>query len=162
MKFKEDKVNVTVARTMSVGLFVIVVAMIALASSLSGQRTCCQGDRWLKWSEDVRATYVEGYSYGYTEGLGESCRRAAKNWPAQPKPGYEIEVRCLQDLPDFSKGPEALAKAVTEFYKRYPGDRDIRITEVLALLAQGLTLEQIHNHPFIGHESPRDKPSASK
>jgi len=53
---------------------------------------------------------------------------------------------------------ERVAKSITDFYKRYPEDRDVSIREVIEQLRKGLTLEQIHTYPFWRHQAPKAKP----
>jgi hypothetical protein len=120
---------------------VLAVWMLA-ASPLSAQRVCCQGDLWLKWNHSVRESYVWGYTEGYTKGNMDGCKQG----------------QCSQQQVDFSKGSDYLVRSITDFYTRYPKDRDIYIDEILDLLGKGLTLEEIHHHPFWRHKLPEPKP----
>jgi len=121
---------------------VVLTAWMLAASPLSAQRVCCQGDLWLKWNHSARESYVWGYTEGYTKGNMDSCKQG----------------QCSQQQVDFSKGSDYLVRSITDFYTRYPKDRDIYIDEILDLLGKGLTLEEIHNHPFWRHKLPEPKP----
>ncbi len=138
---------------------IILAVRILAASPLSAQRVCCQGDLWLKWKHSVRESYVWGYTEGYTKGNMDGCKQARKDSPSEIKSAHENEAghECSQQQPDFSKGSDYLVKSVTDFYIRYPKDRDIYIDEILDLLGKGLTLEQIHNYPFWRHHPPDKK-----
>lgn len=135
-----------------------VALSIIVAEPVSGQRECCEGDRWLKWKPAARETFVFGYALGYGEGHSNGCFQGTKGWPDRAKLDYENDPRrkCLEQQLDFSKGTDYFVKAITDFYTRYPGDRDIYINEVLEQLGKGLTLEQIHGYPFVRH-SPTTK-----
>jgi len=137
----------------------LVVWMLA-ASPLSGQRGWHQGDTWLKWNRDSRENFLFGYISGYSTAYGDVCRQVAAEPPEGGKSGYEnLPInKCLKGQLDFSKGSDYFVKNITDFYTRYPEDRDIYIYEVVEQLANGLTLEKIHNHPFWRHKPPQPKP----
>jgi hypothetical protein len=136
-------------------LFVTVIFLIFLASPLTGQRVCCEGDMWLRWNLHERQIFVAAYTLGYQTGIENGCEIGASSWPVQP--GHDLEGdrhrKCLATV-DFSKPSEDYVNLITGFYKRYPGDRDIYPQEVLEQIGKGLTIEQIHNHPFMRHVSP--------
>jgi hypothetical protein len=132
-----------------IGFAILAISTLA-ATSLSGQRAWHQGDTWMKWTRESRENFVFGYISGYSTAYGNVCRRMAIAPDVKPKPGSEnlpMNV-CLQGQLDFSKGTEYFVRNITDFYARYPGDRDIYINEVVEQLADNLTLEQIHNRPF--------------
>jgi hypothetical protein len=135
------------------GLFVV---FLCLGSPrLVAQRECCEGNRWLKWSESRREAFVDGFLIGYQNGYVGGCVNGTANVPPEAKPGTEAGAitKCGDEMPDFSSGTIKLVRAVTDFYQQYPGDRDIYIHEILEQLGKGLTLEQIHNHPFMRHHT---------
>jgi hypothetical protein len=121
---------------------VVLALCILVTNPLRAQRVCCQGELWLKWSHSARESYVWGYTEGYTKGNMNSCN----------------EGPCSQQQVDFSRGSTYFVKSITDFYIRYPKDRDIYIDEILDLLGKGLTLEEIHNHPFWRHKPPGANP----
>jgi hypothetical protein len=133
---------------------------ILAASPLLAQRVCCQGDLWLKWKHGARESYVWGFTEGYTKGQMDGCEQGRKYSRGDIKSSHEdaSEHSCPKEEHDFSKGSDYLVRAITDFYTRYPEDRDIYIDEILDLLGKGQTLEQIHNHPFWRHKPPQPKP----
>ena len=99
--------------------------------------------------------YIVGYSTGRWDGCGEIVKGAVKgNNPASENDPLH---RCRHQGPDFSKNTSYFVNALTEFYTHYPGDRELDIGEVLEQLGSGLTLEEVHNHPF-----PRHSPTTEK
>jgi hypothetical protein len=142
-------VTIRVKSELIIGLAIVALSALG-ATSLLGQRAWHQGDTWMKWSRESRENFVFGYTSGYSTAYGNVCRRMAIAPDVNVKPGHEnlpMNV-CLQGQLDFSKGTEYFVNNITEFYKQYPGDRDIYIYEVVEQLADNLSLEQIHNHPF--------------
>jgi hypothetical protein len=136
-----------------------IIVTVCIASPLSGQRMCCEGDMWLKWSELEKDLFVNGYVAGYVSGLGSGCRTGIGT--SSDQKGIENERRidtCSRDVADFYKGTPYLSKRITEFYIRYPEDRELDPNEILDLVGRGLTPEQIHHHPFPRHTEPLSKP----
>ncbi len=127
---------------------------VSLGGPLAAQRVCCQGDWWLGWSHDAREKYVLGYITAYTQAYGAACRKMDLEWPGPVKQGYENAPlnKCLAGQPDFSKGTDYFVNATTDFYTRYPHDRDIYPSEVLEQLGKGLSLQQIDKYPFMRHK----------
>jgi hypothetical protein len=118
-----------------------------------GQRLLREGDSWLQWRHDAREEYVYGFSAGYAGGYESACRVMDELWNG-PK-GLNAEndplKKCFERETSLSQSADYYADAVTKFYESYPGDRDIMIEEVLEQLAKGLTVEQVHAHPFWRH-----------
>ena len=150
----------TSTKRILVALILAAPLLLFSVRSLSGQRVCCQGDWWLKWTHDARETYVLGYTLGYSKGHGDGCQQGTKDWPAPVKGGIQNDPqrKCTKQEIDFSKGSDYFVKAITDFYKRYPEDRDIYPNEVLEQLGRGLTIEEVHNYPFWRHHPPSQKP----
>ncbi|HEY3929313.1 MAG TPA: hypothetical protein VGL89_13145 [Candidatus Koribacter sp.] len=107
---------------------------------------------WLKWNNDRRESYMWGYMIGYSHAYWDGCRQAMKALPGGAT-SESIERSCRSRQPDFSGGTTYWARQVTQFYKTYPNDRDIAIDGILDQLRNGLTLEQIHNYPFMRRRS---------
>jgi|BogFormECP03_OM2_1039629.scaffolds.fasta_scaffold05784_2 hypothetical protein len=131
------------------------------AGPLSGQHGGWPlGNAWLKWNHSEREKFVWGYTTAYSKGYGSACRQIALEWTGPVQPGYENAPlnKCLKGQLDFSKGSDTLIKSITDFYKRYPDDKDVSIEEILDLLGKGLSVEEVHNHPFEGHSSLSAKP----
>ena len=141
-------------------LFLLLMCVMSITGPLLGQRGWPEGDHWLKWNQDAREKYVWGYTTAYAKGYGTACRQVDLAWTGNVQPGYENAVlnKCMKEQLDFSKGSDYLIKSVTDFYRRYPKDRDISIGELLDLLGKGLAVEEIHNQRFQGHTPPGAKP----
>jgi hypothetical protein len=139
---------------------ILVAICIIHTVPVAGQRWWHQGDTWLKWKHDVREGYVFGYFVAYAAGHEDGCKQGGKNvfGGAKPASVSSNDQSCTQQDLDFSKGSEYFVKQISNFYTRYPGDREIDIGEVLPLLAKGLTLEEIHNHPFPRRRPPPSNP----
>lgn len=132
-------------------LMLTAVTLAVLAARVSrGQGNLHEGDIWLQWSQGAREAYVYGFSAGYGGGYESACRLMDKLWPG-PK-GVDADndplKKCVTKETSLSRSADYYADAVTGFYKRYPGDHDIDIDEVLELVAKGLTIDEIHRYPF--------------
>jgi hypothetical protein len=130
--------------------------LLLLMSPALGTRSCCEGEAWLAWSTREQNNYVLGYMLGYSRGFVEGCNAAAPSMATTNATGLENDPlrNCRHKVPDFSAGSERFVQSITEFYRRYPSDREIYITEVIDTLASGLSIEQIHAHKFSGHDAP--------
>jgi hypothetical protein len=137
-------------RTASLGLILCVVLLLTIALEvrpLAAQRQCCQGDVWLHFDNSSRERYVEGYALGYTRGHEKGCEDAAQRHNSS---GGDCGIQLL----DLSKDTQFYVKSLTTFYTRYPDARDIYMYEILELLGENLTLEEIYKHPFTRHRGP--------
>jgi hypothetical protein len=103
----------------------------------------------MKWNEEHREDYVRGYILGRAEGYSDACYRIAKYWPSPITLGDPKNPisKCLNDMPDFSRGPEYFSKQVTELYTMYPQDRILLITEILEALGSGKSIQDVHKNP---------------
>lgn len=128
-----------IAKRILFGFCIVIAALVFSAKPLLGQRAWHQGNMWLKWSHEARESYVLGFFEGSTADHGQSREQSSN-----PQ-GLEVDT-------------SQTVKSITDFYTRYPEDRDIYIREVIEQLRKGLTLEQIHNYPFWRHQSPKAKP----
>lgn len=125
-----------IARHVLFGCCIVLAVSVFSAKPLLGQRAWHQGDTWLKWSQAARESYVLGFLEGSTADHEQSR--------GQSSDPQILEVNTSQ-----------MVKSITDFYRRYPEDRDIYIREVIEQLRKGLTLEQIHNYPFWRHQASR-------
>jgi hypothetical protein len=128
---------------------VALIGLLGLVPTAAlAERTCCEGDAWLKWNQNRREAYVRGYIIGYTDGFVRACEEAASFAPRPTRPGFDnFPVnKCLDRKWNFSKGID-LSKDITAFYKRYPENRNLFFEEILEQLGQGKSLEYIHRNP---------------
>lgn len=112
-----------------------------------GTRTGQEGELWLKWSGEVRRTYVSAYLIGFTSGFGRGCEAGAKAVTPQPT-GLKDDPshNCLQATPAFPNS-DLLTDRVTQFYDRHPSDRDLYVTEVIQGISKGLSAEEMRSTP---------------
>jgi hypothetical protein len=119
------------------------------APTAAAERNCCEGDMWLKWSQQTRDAFIRGFLFGYTGGYLSGCENGTSQAPTRPQePGFESFPinKCLEERLDFSKN-QNLSQDVTKFYKSYPENRILFIQEVLELIGKGWSLEEIHRNP---------------
>jgi hypothetical protein len=135
-----------------VGVGILLLAAFYPKSS-AAQRICCPGDRWLEFDDSARQRYVEGYILGYTQGHEDGCEDSAKRHNVSSQDCGSASIQ-------FSKEITFYSGSLTTFYTRYPDARDLNFYEILQLLGQNLTLEEIHTHPFMRHDPP--SPSRNK
>jgi hypothetical protein len=130
--------------------FLVLLAMwCGGARTAAAERNCCEGDTWLKWSQQTRWAYIQAFTEGYASGYLTGCENGIDQVAARPQePGFENFPinKCLDKKLDFSKSSD-LSRDVTTFYKRYPENRIVFIQEVLELIGQGWSLEEIHKNP---------------
>ena len=133
------------------------ILLLCLSAPLFGERVCCEGEQWLRWSDDIRQTYVLAFTLGYSKGYVQGCDLGTRGMPPDSKPGIGNDPRqhCLHTGLDFSKGTDFFVKSITEFYERFPTDRDIYVEELIQCFASGLSVEEAHHHKF----PSRDKTS---
>ena len=139
----------------------LVVALILLSSALVlvlNSRTAkgesepqTPAELWLSWSSNAKEEYVWGYLSGFIEGKRAGCSfYADKILPYTPhKPVSPEELprqACLNALPDFVKPSKEYVDAITNYYTKYPNDRQAGMPRILLELASppGLTIDQIH------------------
>jgi hypothetical protein len=140
----------------------LVVALISLSSALvlvpnsrtakgqSGPQT--PAELWLSWSSDAKEEYVWGYLSGFLEGKRAGCSfyadKVTPSTPHKPVPPEELPRQaCLNALPDFTEPHfHAYVDAITNYYTKYPNDRQAGMSRILLESATppGLTIDQIH------------------
>jgi hypothetical protein len=130
-------------------LFVFITLLILCTPAIWAQRQCCEGDTWIKWTEEHREDYVRGYILGRAEGYSDACCRVADYWPSPVVLSDKNNpiTRCLKKMPDFSRGPSYFAEQVTQLYTIHPEDRILLTTEILEALGHGKSIQDIHEHP---------------
>ena len=141
---------------------VVMLFMCLTPTLLSGRHDCCDGHSWLKWKAERRDTYVGAYIEGYYEGYIHGCQEGTKGAPPPPPDGFDNQPinKCLDRKWNFAKGID-LSADVTEFYKRYPENRNMLIKVVLDELGKGRSLEEIHRTPPFPYQKPSKDAEAS-
>jgi hypothetical protein len=135
-------------RTLAASAFIILL-LLSAPCLLWPQRLCCEGDTWIKWTEEHREDFVRAYILGNSEGYSQACYKMASYWPSPVVVSNKNNPlsQCLKRMPDFSKGPEYFAKQITQLYTLHPEDRILLTTEILEALGKGKSLQDIHQHP---------------
>jgi len=122
---------------------------------LYAQRDASEAKSWLTWNSSQREAYVGAFIQGYYRGYAGGCQEGVRNSPPPIQPGVENFPinKCLDRKLNFTRGI-GLAKNVTTFYERYPGNRNLYIVEILGEIGKGKSLAEIHdNPPFPAHEA---------
>jgi hypothetical protein len=137
-----------------------ILLAVCLSTPLFGTRVCCEGEQWLRWTNDVRQTYVLAFSLGYSKGYVQGCDVGTRDVTAGSKPGLENDPtrNCRQKGLDFSRGTDYFVKSITDFYTRFPSDRDIYVEELIQCFARGLSVEEAHRQHFPSRDKPQPKP----
>jgi len=108
---------------------------------------------WLSWSHEARETYVWGYMDGFNRGGHKACYfHAEKITPYLPQKAVPVEdlpeVACNRALPQFTESAhfDVYVAAITEYYKKYPRDRQAGIGRLMEEMASppGLSVDKIH------------------
>jgi hypothetical protein len=135
----------TCAQRIIVLTAVLVVAVCSSGVMVTAATPCCEGTQWLRAAEDARTAYIDGYVEGRLRGFGQGCLTGTEGVKASsPGPDADPFHKCLSKNVTFSKTTMEYVKSITQFYEKYPEDRDMRVSEVLMDLSQGLDLDQIH------------------
>lgn len=104
---------------------------------------------WLSWTPEARVTYVSGFLSGFDRGKTAACYfyqenvRSHGSVPVEKLP----HGACMNSLPVF-RAPyfQTYVDALTEYYRKYPHDREAGASRLLLELASppNLTIQQIH------------------
>lgn len=107
---------------------------------------------WSSWSKEAREEYVWGYVSGFREGKRAACSFFEETiTPKMPHKAVLPEdlprAKCLNAVPDFTTPYlQAYVDAITQFYVKYPHDRQAGLPRLMLEMASppGLTVDQIH------------------
>src|ERR1700683_766359 len=99
-----------------------------LAGVAGGARAGHEGALWLKSTLEGRRNYAIGYVLGFSHGVQSACIEASKYFAKPTDPNVDPLKSCLARDIEVSD-TDKLAKSVTDFYRRYPSDRYLYITE---------------------------------
>jgi hypothetical protein len=130
-------------------LALLLNSALTKAKAQSGPQT--PSEMWLSWSSDTRAEFVGGYVEGFVEGERQGCSFYADKitpyLPHKPEPPEKLpRLACLNVLPDFVKPTKEYVDVITNYYQKYPNDRQAGMSRILLESATppGLTIDQIH------------------
>jgi len=105
-----------------------------------------EGGRWLEWGMEAKYEYVQGYVTAYQRGFYEACGVSAGS-DSQSARSDELSVdQCRQKTPRYSKNLSDYADEITQYYRKYPDDLNVALSELLEAFSDSrhLTLEQTH------------------
>jgi hypothetical protein len=90
--------------------------------------------------------YALGWTRGINTGFDLGCI-AGLNAKAKhdEESDHRFEAKCSADRPLRGVNPDLFAGLVTQFYRKYPAHRAPYVEYLLGELAQGQTIEEIHN-----------------
>ena len=121
-----------------------------------GDRTGSEGVVWLSMSPELRNMYTTAYVQGFNSGYDLGCENGTLT--ARPSGrGFENDPVHVCNGKALTFGNTTkITESVTEFFKRYPGDRYLYIEDIINALGREMTLEEIHKHATpIGITRPR-------
>ncbi|MGO9275169.1 MAG: hypothetical protein ACLQOO_33860 [Terriglobia bacterium] len=116
--------------------------------------TTTPGELWLTWLTPVRVWFVEAALTGYTVGYDEGCSDAIAAMRGLPATGRQASEDVCPNRGKFRNNAMHYAEQMTEFYKRYPEDRDLPLAYLTRMLLgrKPKTLDEIHQWVnSIGH-----------
>ena len=112
-------------------VLVSVLAGLAFVSTTTpAGDTLDAGRDWLKWGNQTRLAYVSAYLHGQGRGFRDGCILAQGLYSAGEPSGLPGET-CVARAPSYSRNLEDYVAKITEYYRSYPGDRNVPIFEVL-------------------------------
>jgi len=141
---------------------VVSTALVLISFTLLGQARAArvgeEGEMWLRWGATTRNAYVfayvKGITHGYSSGCGSGMDYLSSKRRYDAKEAEEYLSGCISRSPVTLKGidDKAIIHSTTEFYRTYPKQRFLYISDVLLKLLAGHTLEQIHKEFQQGDE----------
>ena len=134
-------------RNFSSGCFITLALVLCLSRQASGQseshtarfpesRSIEPGKIWLHWSQSERRGSVKGFLIAYREAYRQSCVASAIDSGTD-------DTLCLARQQVFRREVAYYQSFVTEFYTRYPEDRDVPM-RMLLMSADDRTQSEIH------------------
>lgn len=137
-------------RHISVALLVITCVFASCFALTFGMRAekvpGTIAEEWLSWSPDGKMRYVHGDLEGFERGKRVACywheeREASSMGPHLPA------GTCINSLAEFTEPYQHVyVEAITNYFKKYPHDRQAGYSSILDELASppSLTIDQIH------------------
>lgn len=126
--------------------FVAILAWLAACSCLSATTVSHEGDDWLKWDGKMRLTYLGAYVLGIQKGFQDGCNAGISAVSPRMKNADDVEAtkRCWKTFPISDHDSKDFVDPITTFYRTYPQQRSVPISQILLRLYAGKTLAQIH------------------
>jgi hypothetical protein len=104
-------------------------------------RSFSPGKLWLEWKQAERTGFVRGFIVGHGNGYDSGCITASSD--SKDSCPEADSVTCVQKQHLFRKDVPFYEKFVTDFYSRYPEDRDVPM-RILILQADDKSPDEVH------------------
>jgi hypothetical protein len=139
-------------------LFVGAIALVSYFVILAGASSAganaspeTPAEEWLSSSAETKLAYVRGYLHGFERGERDACYFYEEKMPTNsPVPVEKLPHRvCLDSLPRLTESShyQVYVDTITNYYNKYPHDREGGLPLIMDLLATppGLNnVDQIH------------------
>jgi len=104
------------------------------------------GDLWLTWLFPVRVWFVESAVSGYRTGSDDGCTDARATMGRLQAGALRAAEDLCPNRREYDNKAILYAEQITEFYARYPGDRDLPLAYLIRMLLgrKPKTLDEIH------------------
>lgn len=109
-----------------------------------------EGEIWLRWSIETRNAYVYAYVEGLTHGFSGGCNSGLEYLSSKrsymPNEVQNYLTGCAKTGPIqiAEIDDAAIVRSITLFYRSYPQQRFLNISDVLLKLLAGQSVERIH------------------
>lgn len=107
-----------------------------------------QGKEWLSWDETTKALYVRGLVDGIMQGFARGCE-AAIHTSIPPLNGQDFVGamnRCYFRDPLSFQDSTKLIPQITEFYRVFPQQRQLFVSQIFLELHAGHTIDQVNQN----------------
>lgn len=110
---------------------VVAITLVSFTWSVGGS-TCCDGDKWLGWSQTERQVYMEGYVRALMHGYGQGCNSVfVALADRHGKNADVIHTECLAKTPVAGINFTPFAERITQFYMDHPDQRGKLLTSLI-------------------------------
>jgi hypothetical protein len=109
-----------------------------------------EGEMWLKWNMATRNAYVYAYVAGSLRGFTMGCNAGLDYLSSKrnynPDEAEDVLSGCTKRSPvKLAKiDDRLLTGSITSFYRAYPKQRFLYISDILLKLLAGQSIDQIH------------------
>lgn len=135
--------RLTIRNTMLAVMFFFLGAACAKAAWVGAE-----GEEWLKWDANTRVVYIRAYIHGMQSGFNRGCESGIESVQPRMNGGDMTKATeaCLANFPISERDSSKLVDEITDFYRQYPKQRFLYISDIFLQLHSGRTIEQIHEH----------------
>lgn len=107
-----------------------------------------EGEEWLRWDANTKVVFIRAFIQGMQSGFNRGCESGIESVQPQMSGGDMARATdaCLAHFPISERDSSKLVGQITDFYRRYPKQRFLYISDIFLQLHAGRTIEQIHEH----------------